>query len=401
MEGGGIEIQPQMPEWAFFLFEPHRYKVAWGGRGGAKSWAYSDALVIVACQEKHLILCTRSIQLRIRDSSKRIIEGSIKRMGLDAEFDIQRERIINLKTGSEFIFIGLNDLKSAEGITRVWIDEAHTVTRRQWVELIPTIRTEGSEIWVSFNPCFETDVVYDEFVLSEPPTGAKVVKVGYADNPWFPEVLKLEMESDRRRDMDKFAHVWEGGLEKHSEAQIFNGVWSIDEVPEPPNGTRFYFGADWGFANDPTTFVRCWIDGRKLYIDRAVGGVKVEIDQTPELFRRIEGAEKWPITADSARPETISYMKRNGFSRMRSSKKGKNSIEDGIAFMRQFDIVIDPALKDVHEEFMMYSFKIDKQTDEILPIIVDDWNHYIDALRYALEELMRRERSKGSGAVFY
>ena len=337
--------------------------------------------------------------MRIRDSSKRIVEGSIKRLGLESEFEIQRERIIHLSTGSEFIFIGLNDLKSAEGITRVWIDEAHTVTRRQWIELIPTIRTDGSEIWVSFNPCFETDVVYDEFVANEPPTGAKVLKVGYADNPWFPEVLKQEMESDRRRDPDKFMHVWEGGLEKHSAAQIFNGCWKVGDVPTPPGNTRFFFGADWGFSQDPTTFVRCWIDGRTLYIDKAVGGVGIEIDKTPALFNQIEGAGKWPITADSARPETISYMRRNGFSRMRGSKKGKNSIEDGIAFMRQFDIVIAPELKDVHEEFMMYSYKIDKHTEEILPIIVDSWNHYVDALRYALEELMRRERSKGSGAV--
>ena len=388
-----------MPEWAEFLFKPHRYKVIWGGRGGAKSYACADALVIESTQSKHLILCTRSIQLRIRDSSKRLVEGSIKRLGLEAEFEVQRERIIHLTTGSEFIFIGLNDLKSAEGITRVWIDEAHTVTRRQWIELIPTIRTEGSEIWVSFNPCFETDVVYDEFVVNEPPTGAKVIKVGYADNPWFPDVLKLEMESDRRRDPDKFQHVWEGGLEKHSDAQIFNGRLKVGEVPEPPKDTRFYFGIDFGFAKDPTTFVRCWIDGRTLYIDKAVGGVGIEIDKTPALLKQIEGAERWPITADSARPEMISYLKRHGFPRMRASKKGKGSIVDGIAFMRQFDIVIAPDLKDVHEEFMMYSYKVDKQTEEVLPVILDNWNHYVDALRYALEELMRRERSKGSGAV--
>lgn len=389
----------QLPEWAEMLFKDHRYKVAWGGRGGAKSWAYSDALVIQATQQRHLILCTRSVQKRIRDSSKRIVEGSIKRLGLSDEFEVQRERIIHLKTGSEFIFIGLTDLKSAEGITRVWIDEAHTVTRRQWVELIPTIRMDGSEIWVSFNPRFETDVVYDEFVTSTPPQGSCIVKVGHADNPWFPAVLRQEMESDMARDPDKANHVWEGGLERHSEAQVFHGCWSVAEIPEPPQGTRFYFGIDFGFAKDPTTFTRCWIDGRKLYIDKAVGGVGIEIDKTPALLDQIGGARKWPITADSARPEMISYLKRHGYSRIRGSKKGAGSIVDGVAFMRQFDIVIAPDLKDVQEEFQMYSYKVDKHTDEILPIIVDDWNHFIDGCRYALEELMRREKSKGSGAV--
>jgi len=416
-----MNVDVNMPSWARFLFDQYRYKVAHGGRGGAKSYAFSDALVIQSTQEKLFILCTRSIQLRIRDSSKRIIEGSIKRMKLDDEFIITNEYIKHKKTGSEFIFIGLNDFKSIEGLDRVWIDEAHSVTRRQWRELVPTIRKHGSEIWVSFNSRFETDVVYDEFILNEPPKRAKVLHVNYDQNPFFGGELQDEMEDCKRRKPDDFAHIWLGGLEQHNDAQIFKGCWRVakkGEIPEPPSGTRFYFGCDWGFSQDPTTFGRCWIDGRKLYIDRAVGGVGVEIDQTPALFNNIEGAQSWPITADSARPETISYMKRNGFARMRGSKKGKNSIKDGIAFMKQYEIIIAPeaehmpddatheqkrqinnGLKDVAEEFMMYSFKVDKQTDKVLPIIVDSFNHYIDLYRYGLEELMRRERSKGSGAV--
>ena len=390
-----------MPSWSECLFQPSRYKILHGGRGSSKSWCASDALVIKASQSKLRILCAREVQLSIKDSSKRVIEDSIERHGLDAIFEVQQQKIVCTLTGSEFLFSGLRDggdkLKSLEGIDIVWIEEAATVSKKSIDTLHPTIRKEGSEIWYTFNPRFETDPVYE--LAKNPPPDAIVRKVNFTDNPFFPDVLRDQMEWDKQNDYDKYRHVWLGEPVVHSEAQVFHGRWKVDEIPEPPNGTRFYFGADWGFAKDPTTFIRCWIDGRTLYIDRAVGGVGIEIDETPALFHKIEGSDKWPITADCARPETISYMKRNGFTRMRGSKKGKGSIEDGVAFIRQFDVIIAPDLKAVQEEFALYSYKVDKHTDDVLPIIEDANNHYIDALRYALEELMRRQRSRGAGVV--
>ena len=390
-----------MPGWTRVLFQPSRYKFILGGRGSSKSWGVADALVMKASQKKLRILCAREVQLSIKDSSKRVIEDAIERHGLGSIFEVQQTKIVCTLTGSEFLFSGLRDggdkLKSMEGIDIVWVEEASTVSRKSIETLHPTIRKPNSEIWYTFNPRFKTDPVYE--LAMNPPPDAIVLKVNFDDNPFFPDVLRDQMEWDKQNDYDKYRHIWLGEPVIHSEAQVFHGRWKVEPIPEPPNGTRFYFGADWGFAQDPTTFIRCWIDGRKLYIDRAVGGVGVEIDATPDLFRQIEGSEKWPITADCARPETISYMKRNGFSRMRGSKKGKNSIEDGVAFIRQFDVVIAPDLKDVQEEFALYSYKVDRHTDDILPIIEDKHNNYIDALRYAIEELMRRERSKGSGAV--
>ena len=390
-----------MPRWTECLFQPSRYKFILGGRGSSKSWGVADALVLKASNAKLRILCAREVQLSIKDSSKRVIEDAIERHGLESIFEIQRDKIICTKTGSEFLFSGLRDggdkLKSMEGIDIVWVEEASTVSRKSIETLHPTIRKANSEIWYTFNPRFETDPVYE--LAKNPPPDAIVLKVNFDDNPFFPDVLRDQMEWDKQNDYDKYRHIWLGEPVIHSEAQVFFGRWKVEPIPEPPNGTRFYFGADFGFSQDPTVLVRMWIDGRKLYIDRAVYGYHTEIDQTPALFQQIEGSGKWPITADSSRPETISYLKRNGFTRMRGSKKGKNSIEDGIAYMRQYDIVIAPDLKEVQEEFALYSYKIDKHTDEVLPIIVDAHQHSIDGLRYALEELMRRERSKGSGAV--
>ena len=392
----------QMPVWTSCLFEPSRYKFIHGGRGSSKSWGVADALALKAMERNRRILCGREVQLSIKDSSKRLIEDTIARHELDNLFDIQQSTIICKETRSQFLFSGLRDgadkLKSMEGIDIFWGEEASNFSQKSIDTLHPTIRKDGSEIWYTFNARFETDPIYR--LATNPPPNSIVRKVNFDENPFFPDVLREQMEWDKVNDYDKYRHVWLGEPVQNSEAQVFNGRWRVEPIPEPPAGTRFYFGADWGFAQDPTTFIRCWIKGRTLYIDRAVGGVGIEIDQTPALFRKIEESDKWPITADSARPETISYMRRNGFSRMRGSKKGKGSVEDGIAFIRLFDIVVAPDLKDVQEEFALYSYKVDKQTDDVLPIIVDDNNHYIDALRYALEELMRRERSKGSGAVF-
>ena len=410
-----------MPGWAKILFEPWSYKVVHGGRGGSKSWAFADALVMQAAQSKLFILCAREIQLSIKDSSKRVIENAIKRHGLSDIYDVQVASIKCLLTGSEFVFKGLRDVTSMEGLDRVWVEEAANLSQRSIIDLFPTVRKEGSEIWISFNSKNEKDPVREMFINNKPPPDSKVLHINYDANPWFPEKLRVMMEHDKAHDYDKYRHVWLGEPVVHSQAQIFHGRWRIaekGEIPAPDAKTRFYFGADWGFAKSKTAFTRSWIDGRTLYIDRAVGGVGVEVDQTPDLCKKIRGSEKWPSIADSARPETISYMKRNGFNRMRASKKGKGSVEDGITFMRQFDIVIAPeaenmpddaspdeirainsGLKLCHDDFAFYKYKEDPHTGDILPIIVKENDDFPDSIRYALEELMRRERSKGSGAV--
>jgi phage terminase large subunit len=198
--------------------------------------------------------------------------------------------------------------------------------------------------------------------------------------------LRVDLEDDRRRDPDKFAHVWGGHYSLNSEARVFRN-WKIEEF-EVPEGAVHRFGADWGFAIDPTVLVRCHIDGRKLFVDREAFSVGCEIDRTPALFDTVEGARKWLIRADSARPETVSYMRRQGY-RITSAIKGPGSLEDGIEFLRSFDIVVHPRCTNVINELTLYSYKTDPQTNVILPLLEDKNNHTIDALRYALEELRR------------
>jgi len=393
----GKEAALSLPKWyTVLLNEAADYKVITGGRGSSKSWTAAMCLVIKAMKKKLFILCTREVQLSISDSSKRTIEKQIELLGAQGEFQTTLTSIIHTATGSEFRFRGLNDIRSFEGLDIVWIEEGQAISQKSLTDLLPTIRGKGSELWITMNRQMESDPIDRLFLQCSTPPNTIVRKVNFDENPWFPERLRILMEWDKANDYDKYRHVWLGEPVQHSEAQVFHGRWKIEPIPEPKPNTRFYFGADWGFANDPTTLVRCWIDGRRLYIDRAVGGVGIEIDRTPQLFRQIEGSTKWPITADCSRPETISYMNRNGF-RCQPSKKGANSVEDGVAFLRQFDIIISPELKEVQDEFSLYSYVVDKKTDAITPILEDKHNHYVDSARYAIEELMRRERTGDSG----
>ena len=373
------------------LLLPARYKGAHGGRGSGKSHFFAEMLVARAnSQLGFRAACLREVQKSLKNSVKLLVEDKIRQLGLTDRFEIL-EAEIRTPGGGVIIFQGMQNhtadsIKSLEGFDVAWVEEAQSLSQRSLDLLRPTIRKPGSELWFSWNPNKPTDPV-DVLLRGEnPPSDAKVVEVNWDANPWLPEELKADLEDDRRRDPDKFLHVWQGHYSLNSEARVFRN-WKVEEFDTPKDAVH-RFGADWGFAVDPTVLVRCHIEGRRLYVDQEAWQVGCEIDKTPELFDEIEGSRKFLIRADSARPETVSYMKRQGF-RIVPAIKGQGSVEDGISFLQSFDIVVHPRCPHVAEELTLYSYKRDPQTEEILPMLEDKDNHTIDALRYALEELRR------------
>lgn len=335
-------------------------------------------------------VCLREVQKSLKNSVKLLVEDKIRSKGLSGRFTIL-EAEIRTPGGGVIIFQGMQNhtadsIKSLEGFDVAWIEEAQSLSQRSLDLLRPTIRKPGSEIWFSWNPNKPTDPVDVLLRGEQPPSDATVVQVNWDANPWLPDELRADMEDDRRRDPDKFMHVWQGAYSLNSEARVFRN-WKVEPF-ETPTDAIHRFGADWGFAVDPTVLVRCHIDGRKLYVDAEAWQVGCEIDHLPKLFDTIPGSKRFLIRADSARPETVSYMKRQGY-RIIGALKGQGSIEDGIEFLKSFDIVVHPRCKRVAEELTLYSYKTDPQTGEILPFLEDKNNHTIDALRYALEELRR------------
>lgn len=375
------------------LLEPARYKGAHGGRGSGKSHFFAELMI-----EEHIInpnqnsVCVREIQKTLNQSVKKLLEIKIQDLNAGDYFEVLDSEIRSKRGSGMIIFQGMQNhtadsIKSLEGYDRAWVEEAQSLSQLSLDLLRPTIRNPGSELWFSWNPRNDTDPV-DVLLRGEtPPSDATVVQVNFNDNPWLPEVLRDEMEYDRARDPEKYQHVWLGGYITNSEARVFHN-WKIEEFDTPLDAV-FRFGADWGFASDPTVLVRSFIVGRKLYIDYEAYQVGCEIMNIPDLFMSIPEAEKWPIVADSARPETISHVKKHGFPRIHAAIKGPKSIEDGIEWLKNYDIIVHPRCRHTIDELTLYSYKVDKITGQVLPVLEDKENHVIDALRYAVEGLRR------------
>ena len=367
-----------------------RYTVCYGGRGSSKSWTIADMLLVSGMETKLRILCCREIQKSIKDSIHRLLSDKIVSNGFDGFYKVTNESIEGLN-GTNFLFKGLyqniDNIKSTEGVDICHVEESQSISRRSIDVLIPTIRKDKSRIIFTMNPTTKDDVVYTDYILPDRDDTLKI-QMNYYDNPFFPDVLRQEMMWCRKTDVDRYNHVWLGEPIQHSEAQIYYGKWIIDDF-EAPEKTHFYFGADWGFSQDPNALVRCHIIEQTLYIDYECGGVGIDIDKIPDMFKLIPESDKHMIIADSARPETISYMRKNGFN-VQGTRKGKGSIEDGIQKLRSFEkIIIHPRCKNLIDEFRLYSYKIDKLTGRPTSIPEDKNNHYLDSLRYALENVGR------------
>jgi phage terminase large subunit len=397
------ELSAGLTDWAQPLLLPNRYKCLYGGRGSGKSYAVADALLITGLARKIRVLCAREFQISIKESVHHLLKERIEVLKLSDFYKVQEAAIVGIN-GSQFIFKGVRhnvqSIKSMSGLTHCWIEEGQTISAESWQVLVPTIREEGSEIWVTFNPLHKSDVVYQELV-EKGRDRAYVERVNWDRNPHFPTVLDEERRVMQRTDPDAYHHIWEGGFWEQSDAQILHGKWIIDEFNPyeftengdsviKPGWSGPYHGADFGFAQSPTTLVRCWVYGNRLYVEQESYAVGLELDHTAERWKLdIEECDRYIIRADSARPESISYLKRHGIPKIEGVVKRPGSVEDGIAHLRSYErIIIHPRCKHTAEEARLYSYKVDRLTGDVLPIVVDAHNHMIDALRYSLAPMI-------------
>lgn len=388
----------EMPRVFRPLLKPARYKGAFGGRGGGKSHAFATLLLLRCLNRVCHAVCVREFQRTLEQSVMRLLTNIIRSSGLEGQFRILNTHI-ETPGGGRISFEGMashnaESIKSLEGYDVAWVEEAQVLSQRSLDLLRPTIRVADSELWFSWNPRNATDPV-DKFlrgytttdgVKVPPPEDSIIVEDSYRDNPWFSDELKNEMEWDRAHDPEKYAHVWLGKYEELTEARVFKN-WSIEDF-ETPEDAMFYLGADWGFSQDPTVLARCWIDGRMLYVDSEVYRIGCEIEDTPALFDTMDDgmAREWEIRADSARPETISYMRRHGYPRIRAANKGPGSVEEGVKFLQNYIIKVHPRCKHTIDELTLYRWKTDPLTGAVLPVLQDKKNHVIDSLRYATEQ---------------
>lgn len=389
------------------LLQPARYKGVWGGRGSGKSHFFAELLVARAMMTPGLrVVCIREVQKSLAMSVKQLVTDKIIKLGLTHQFTLL-DKEIRTPGGGVIIFQGMQNhtadsIKSLEGFDIAWVEEAQSLSAHSLKLLRPTIRKPGSEIWFSWNPSSETDPV-DAFMRNpgyEGDDAIVTICANWSDNPWFPDVLNDERTRDLALRPDEYDHIWEGDYQRMSEAVIFRHRVRFDAF-ETPEDVRFYYGVDWGFSKDPTAVVRCFIAGDILHIDHEAGGVGIELDRLPALLESIPGARDWPIKADNARPETISYLtNRHGF-RITGADKWKGSVEDGIEHLKAYKAIrIHPRCPKTAQEFRLYRYKVDRSTGDVLPKIEDANNHYIDACRYSLDGIIQSRRTMPDFSAF-
>jgi phage terminase large subunit len=389
----GYDVRIPTPRWAVPLLAPSRYKGIHGGRGSGKSHERAEAMIEAHVMDPHRSsVCIRQFQKTLRESSKRLLENKIADLGVADYFEIQESVILSRHGSGRIIFTGMQNhtaesIKSLEGYDCAWVDEAQTLSQKSLDLLRPTIRKPGSELWFTWNPRTAEDPI--DRLLRGPsrPPDAVVVEVNYDRNPHFPDVLRKEMEYDRKRDPEKYIHVWRGGYEAHSEARVFHD-WRIEDF-ETPRDAVLRFGADFGFSPDPTVLVRCFVVGRTLYVDHEAWSIECEVEDTPELFLQVPESERHPIIGDSSAKATISHLRKHGFPRIMGAVKGPGSVEEGVKFLKGYTIVVHSRCPHVADELRLYKRKVDPLTGKVLGELEDKNNHTIDALRYACEAVRR------------
>jgi phage terminase large subunit len=373
-----------------------QYRALWGGRGSAKSYSAALMAAVWGYAEPLRIFCGREFQASIKESFHAELKSAIEAHDwLAAHYDVGVDYLKG-RNGTEFIFRGLRrneqSIKSLAKIDLTIVEEAEDVPETSWLALEATVfRQPKSELWAIWNPRLDGSPVDMRF-RKNPPKNAMVQEINWNDNPFFPPNLEtLRQRQQSMLDPNTYAHIWDGAYLTNSDAQVFGGKWSIQEFDALPTWDGPYYGGDFGFAVDPTAAVACHIHKGDLYISHEAYRSRLELDATAEaVTAAIPGFNDRPSRWDSARPESISYLRRHGLPNAIAVDKWPGSVEDGIRFIRSFGrIIIHPRCVNLIREFRLYSYQVDRLTGDVLPKVVDAHNHGIDALRYALAPMIR------------
>lgn len=371
----------------------HRFIVIYGGRDSAKSHSIARLLILRAYSENVKILCTREIQNSIRDSAYALLVKIIQDYELSQYFNITREEIRCRTTGSKFIFKGLRhnieDIKGTEGVDLCWVEEARNVSYDSWRILIPTIRKEGSQIIVSFNPDLIDDPVYDMFVTHKRPD-ALVIKIDWHENPFLSETSRKEINYMQVNNPQLYDWIYGGNIRATTEARILKNIiihdFDIDKSRQP------HFGQDFGF-NDPNAITQSYIYDNELFICREFFKSELDPDQLRENCLSLDWLIRQHIIADSSRPELIKMLNATGCFTVSGSRKNVGQPQKEGAFKRTMALYLKQFKKiHIHEtncpnsarEFHRWSWQVDKN-EKILDVVADGDDHTIDATIYALE----------------
>ena len=395
------DVRPTLGRAFQGLFSTYEHKAFFGGRGSGKSHACATAIVIKSMQGKIRVACIRQFHNSLEGSSETLINDKIDQLNLRPWFRSIDGEITCLWTGATITFHGLDrnpaSIKSLEGVDICWVEEAQSIHARAVEILTPTIRKHGAEIWWTWNPESPDDPVDALFRGKAPPINSLIREVCYTDNPCV-DLTRMpnDMEAQRLRDFTRYQHIWLGAYRRITDSAVFKN-WKVGRLDA--RGAEPLFGLDFGFAVDPTALVKAYLlDGnKKLYIAAEALQHELGTDALPQFMTRVSESNRYPIIADGSRPETIDYLNRHGFPMVAPAVKGPGSVEEGTTWLQGLDIIVDPDCVHTKRELENHSYKIDKRTGAVLPVLEDKFNHCIDAIRYAVENQRLNGNDSGFG----
>ena len=403
----------QFPSKLKFLFEPNRYKVAYGGRGSGKSWGFARALLMQGTEKPMRILCAREIQKSIKQSVHTLLKDQIQALGLGQFYEVVETAIRGIN-GTEFSFAGLatntvESIKSYEGVDIVWIEEAQTVSKRSYDILIPTIRKPGSEIWVTFNPYMDTDDTYRRFIINKP-NDAVVVKMNYNDNPWFPDVLERERARCKANNPEDYDNIWEGATKAAADGAIYHK--EVRQAQEEGRITRVapdrllktHIVMDLGW-NDSMSIILCQRNLTEIRIIDYIEDDHRTLDSYSDQLKQLGHNWGTMYLPHDARHRDFKHgisseeiMQRLGWD---TEIVPKSDIETGIKLARMtFDRAYFDSVKAERliECLKNYRRGINQTTNEPGAPLHDEYSHGADAWRYlcAVVDGMSNEESSWS-----
>jgi len=387
------------------IFEPiwakdKRYNFLKGGRGSGKSWAVADRLIVdLVTNPNKSLVCLREIQRSIKHSSKKLLEDRIRFLNLQDHFTIKDQEIDMVHGDGVIIFNGLQNhtadsIKSLEGFDLCWVEEAMTISAYSLELLIPTIRKRKSKLFFTWNPKRKDDPV--ETLMHDAAPGHKIIiHANYTDNPFCPDSIHEEASAMKTRSAQKYRHIYLGDYGV-AEGLIFENVTRKAIHENEYKRLECLQGIDFGFTNDPTAFCIIYLDTaqKKLFVVDGFYKKGLLNSMIADEIRKLN-AHRHLTRADSAEPKTIASLKGKGV-RVVPADKGKDSIIAGIDFLQEYDIIVNSHLNDFWDEFQNYTWEMDKMTGEPLNRPIDDYNHFIDALRYSVSHLYKRRGKYGA-----
>jgi len=376
-------------------FPYYKYIYLRGGRGGGKTRGAVSYIIALMRSKPIRGLVGREFLNSIRASSWQTFKDEIERQDLTSEF-IVTDREIRHINGNFLIFTGLrhnvSSIKSKEGLNLFFCDEARTLSQYSIDVVIPTIlRNKEPRLIFVYNPEEAGDPVHVMANAGMPES--ITIDMSIEDNPWASKDMYDERARAYREDPEKAEWIWGGQCIQRTNAQVFGGRYRIEDF-ELDENLPLYVGIDFGFAQDPTHIVCAHVVDKTIYIPREAYGVGIEIDHIPDTLKKIGISSSQDIRCDSARPETISYLQRHGYPKAKAASKWPGSKQDGISVLRTYDIIIHPRCRNIAEQARLYRFKTDPITGDIKSEPEDKNDHGFDALRYALDPLIRNKIKK-------